>query len=234
LIFGNDIAINDSNIMYFLPLILLYRNTQKLDEGTRIRIYDLYGQEMIRVSAGQAMDIIWHKGSNFTISEEEYLQMALCKTGVLARFSAKLGAILGNANARQEEALAQFGATIGVAFQIQDDILNLVGEEFMKGKGVGEDIHEGKRTLIVIRALKQLRPHDLDRLWQIIKSHPEDEKTILEAIGIIQKTDGVDYARQKSRELVQDAWKKLEPTLLPSEAKNTLKDFADYLIERKI
>lgn len=234
LLYGVDIAVNDSNILYFLPLVLLFRNSEKLDERTRNRIYDLYAQEMVRVSIGQAIDIQWHKVNNYLISEDEYLQMALCKTGVLARFSAKLGAILGGASGAQEDALADFGATIGVAFQIQDDILNLVGEEFMKGKGVGEDIHEGKRTLIVIRAMSQLRPVDLDRLWAILKSHPSDEETIREAIDIIQKTDAIGYAKNKSKSLVEAAWKKLDPVIADSEAKATLRDFAEYLIHREI
>ncbi len=234
LIYGIDVALNDSNIMYFLPLILLYRNAWKLDEHTKNRIYDLYAQEMMRVSIGQAVDILWHKSGGFSISEDEYLQMATCKTGVLARFAGKLGAILGGGTPEQEEALARFSSRIGVAFQIQDDVLNLVGEEFQKGKGVGEDIHEGKRTLILLRAYKELKPTDADRLVEIVKMHTDDQKLIDEAISLIQKTDALEYARKKSRDLVEEAWTELDKVLPESEAKATLKDFADYMITREI
>jgi geranylgeranyl pyrophosphate synthase len=234
LLYGNDIAINDGNLMYFAPLTLLYKNPYKLSEKQVRKIYDLYGKEMIRVSIGQAMDIYWHKGNKTSISEKEYLQMCSYKTGVLARFAAKLGAILGNAKPEQEKALGKFAETIGIAFQIQDDILNLVGEEFQKGKGVGEDIHEGKRTIMALHALQHAGEAEKARLIEILNSHPANQETINEAIEIIKKNGSIEYAKEKARELVKQAWKKLNPVLKESTAKKTLKDFADYLIERKI
>ncbi|HLD58262.1 MAG TPA: polyprenyl synthetase family protein [archaeon] len=234
LLFGLDTAINDGAAMYFIPLTLLYRNPYKLKEKTIRKIYDLYSQEMLRVSMGQAMDIYWHRGQKSDISEQEYLQMCVYKTGVLTRFSTKLGAILGNAKPAQEKALGKFGETIGVAFQIQDDILNLVGEEFQKGKGVGEDIHEGKRTIMVLHALQYAEESEKQRLLEILNAHPTEQETINEAIAIIKKNNSIEYAREKAKSLVKQAWKKLNPVLKESPAKKTLKEFADYLIERKI
>jgi len=234
LIYGTDIALNDSNIMYFIPLILLYKNPLKLDAKTLLKIYDLYSEEMLRVSVGQGTDIYWHKGKKFDITEEQYLQMCLCKTGVLARFSTKLGAILGKGKEKQADALARFGESIGVAFQIQDDILNLVGEEFQKGKGVGEDIHEGKRTLLVLYALKKADEADRAMLLEILNSHPADTTVIKEAIEIIRKYGAIDYAKTQAKMLVRDAWKGIDKVLKKSAAKEKLKAFADYLIEREI
>ncbi|MDD5163652.1 MAG: polyprenyl synthetase family protein [Candidatus ainarchaeum sp.] len=234
LLYGLDVAINDGAAMYFIPLTLLYKNPYKLKKKQISKIYDLYAQEMIRVSMGQAIDIWWHRGNKTEISEEEYLQMCVYKTGVLTRFSAKLGAILGNANEKQEKALGKFGETIGVAFQIQDDVLNLVGEEFQKGKGIGEDIHEGKRTIMVLHALKNSGQADGNRLIEILNSHPTEQAVINEAIGIIKKNGSIEYAKEKAKTLVKNAWKKLSPVLKESNAKKTLKEFADYLIERKI
>jgi geranylgeranyl pyrophosphate synthase len=206
----------------------------KLDSKTLLKIYDLYSEEMLRVSVGQGMDIYWHKGKKFDVSEQQYLQMCLCKTGVLARFATKLGAILGKANEKQIDAFAHFGESIGIAFQIQDDILNLVGEEFQKGKGIGEDIHEGKRTIMVLHALKKASEEDKKRLVEILDSHPSDEATIREAIEIIQKYNGIDYARTQAKIIVRNAWKGIDKVLKPSKAKEKLKAFADYLIEREI
>jgi geranylgeranyl diphosphate synthase type I len=234
LIYGNDIALNDSNILYFIPLLLLYKNPLKLDTKTLLKIYDLYAEEMIRVSVGQGMDIYWHKGKEVNITEKEYLQMCLCKTGVLARFSTKLGGILGKASKKQIVALAEFGESIGVAFQIQDDILNLVGEEFQKGKGVGEDIHEGKRTLLVLYALKNSSEQEKERLVEILNSHPTDEKVIAEAIEIIKKSGAIDYSKGVAKKLVRDAWSGIDKVLKKSVAKEKLRQFADYLIEREI
>ncbi|MDD5148803.1 MAG: polyprenyl synthetase family protein [Candidatus ainarchaeum sp.] len=234
LLYGIDVAVNDGAAMYFIPLTLLYRNPYKLKEKQVRKIYDLYSQEMLRVSMGQAMDIWWHRGNKTEISEQEYLQMCVYKTGVLTRFSAKLGAIIGNASEKQEKALGKFGETIGIAFQIQDDILNLAGEEFQKGKGIGEDIHEGKRTIMVLHALQHAGEPEKQRLIEILNSHPTEQAVINEAIEIIKKQDSIEYAREKAKALVKAAWKKLAPALKESAAKKTLKDFADYLIERKI
>ena len=189
LIYGIDTAINDGNIMYFLPMAIFYTNTQKLGQEKTRQIYDLYIQEMLRVSIGQAKDIYWHKGKKENVSEEEYLQMCICKTGVLARFAAKLGAIIGNGSREEINALARFGESIGVGFQIQDDILELTGKEFAKGKGgIGGDIHEGKRTLMVIHTIKKANEQDRKRLIEILNSHPTEQETISEAIEIIKKS----------------------------------------------
>jgi geranylgeranyl pyrophosphate synthase len=160
--------------------------------------------------------------------------MCSYKTGVLARFAARLGGIVAGATAKQLEALGKFGETVGIAFQIQDDILNLVGEEFQKGKGVGEDIHEGKRTLLVIRALQKASEADKKRLLDILNSHPSDEATIREAIEIIKKYGGIEYAQAKAEELVKKAWKQIDSALKDSDAKDTLKSLAEYAVKRQV
>lgn len=160
--------------------------------------------------------------------------MCAYKTGVLARASTKLGGILGNGSEKQIEKLGKFGESVGVAFQIQDDILNLVGEEFGKGKGVGEDIHEGKRTIMVLHTLKNASEEDKKRLLEILNTHPEDQETIQEAIEIIKKNHSIEYAKAKAKELVEESWKELEPVLINSNAKNILQAFAEYLISRSV
>lgn len=232
-IFGADIAINAGNFMYFFPLAMLLHD-KTLDEKTKLKIYELYAQEMIRLHAGQGMDILWHRGQKYDVSEEEYLQMCSYKTGILARMATKLGAILGNGSEKQIEALGKFGGTVGVAFQIQDDILNLAGEEFAKGKGVGEDIHEGKRTIMVLHTLKNANAKDKQRLLEILNAHPTDEKTILEAIAIIEKNGSMNYARTRAKELMEQSWKEVEGALPETKAKEVMRAFAEFLINRKV
>lgn len=233
-IFGIDVSVNVGSAMYCLPNIMMFKNTQGLDSEEKCKIYDLTWTELLRVHLGQATDIYWHKGSKLDVSEQEYLQMCVNKTGVLARYSCKLGAILGKGSKEQEEALGKFGESIGVAFQIQDDILNLVGEEFQKGKGVGEDIHEGKRTLMVIKTLEKADTKDKARLVEILNSHPAEQEVIDEAIGIIKKYKALEYAREKANSIVKEAWAKVDKALPESKAKGILKDFADFMVERKV
>ncbi|MBI4406597.1 polyprenyl synthetase family protein [Candidatus Micrarchaeota archaeon] len=232
-IYGVDVAINVGNAMYYLPLLSLKKNKDKFPPETMVKAYEIYAQEMVNISYGQGMDIWWHKGKKFDVSEAEYLQMCAYKTGTLARMAAKLGALFAGASDKQIESIGKFAESIGVAFQIQDDVLNLVGEEFGKGKGVGEDIHEGKRTLLVIRALSK-GGKEADRLREILAMHTNNEKLISEAIGIIKRAGAVEYARNKASQLVSQAWLELSPLLVASRAKDSLKAFADYLIKREI
>lgn len=235
-IFGVDIAINAGNAMYFLPLLSFIKNKNKLDEKTYLKLYDTYAQEMINIHFGQCMDVAWHRGiaNADNISEAEYLQMCAYKTGTLARMSAKLAAILAGRDEKTIEAVGKFAESIGVAFQIQDDILNLVGEEFQKGKGIGEDIHEGKRTIMVIHTLKKANERDKKRLLEILQTHTNDQNLINEAIEIIKKYNSIEYAKEFAKKMVKEAWDEVDKLLKPSEAKEKLKAFAYYLIERKI
>jgi len=234
-LFGIDIAINAGNAMYYLPLLVLMRNKNKINQRTALRIYEIYAQEMINISFGQGMDIAWHRGlaGADEISEQEYLQMCAYKTGTLARMAAKIGAILAEASDDIVEKIGKLAESIGVAFQIQDDILNLVGEEFQKGKGVGEDIHEGKRTLMIIHTIRNANELDRKRLIEILNMHTNDQKLITEAIEILKKYGSIDYAKSYARKIVQDSWKEVDKIIPENRAKLELKAFAQFLIERE-
>ena len=233
-IYGIDTAINTGTIMYYWPMVKIMNNEFNLGEKQVRKIYELYIAEMLRVCSGQAWDIAWHRGG-FTPNEEEYLNMCLSKTGVLAKFAAQLGAIIGNATQKQYTALGNFAQIVGVGFQIQDDILELTEADFKKGKGsIAGDIHEGKRTLIVIRTLQVASEKDRKRLTQILDSHTNVESELQEALDIINKYDGIEYSRKKAEELVINAWKDADLVLSESNAKKVLKKFAEHLVNRKI
>lgn len=233
-IYGVDTAVNTGAIMYFWPMAKIVNNDFNLTQEQRIAIYDLYITEMIRVSSGQAWDIEWHHGG-YTPNEAQYLNMCLGKTGVLTRFACQLGAIIRNSTKEQYDALGEFGQIVGVGFQIQDDILELTESDFKKGKGsVGGDIHEGKRTLIIIRTLEKASESDKKRLLEILDSHTTKEEEIVEALNIINKYDGISYAKQRAEELVLSAWRKVDGVIEESNAKKLLKKFVEYLVDRKI
>jgi geranylgeranyl pyrophosphate synthase len=236
-IFGIDIAINAGNAMYFLPLLTLIKNKKGLPQETFSKIYEIYTKEMINLSLGQAMDIAWHRGlaNADAITEAQYLQMCAYKTGTLARMAAKMAAVLANADANAVEKIGKFAEAVGVAFQIQDDILDLTGDEFAERKGGrGQDITEGKRTLMIIHTLEKAEPSDKERLKEILKMYTSNQKLRDEAIGIMQKYGSIDYAKQFARNLVEQSWREVDKLLAPSDAKEKLRAFARYLVERKI
>lgn len=234
-LFGTDVAINTGNMMYFLPMTVLMKNQEKIGLEKTNKIFGIYTQEMINLSYGQAMDIAWHNGmcSADRLSENEYLQMCAFKTGTLARMAAKIGAVLAGADDKTVGRVGKFAEAIGIAFQIQDDILNIAPTEKW-GKEFGEDIKEGKRTLIVIHALNKVSKQDRERLIKILGEHTSYEKRLAEAIDIIKASGAVEYAKEFSRKLVKASWNDIDKFLPESKAKTLLKDFAYFLIERKI
>ncbi len=230
-LFGMDITVNAGNTMYYLPFLLIEKS--KLSDATKRRMYDVITIECLKCHLGQATDIYWHNGKKSDIKEGEYLQMCANKSGVLARISAKLGAILGGAGERQVFALGRFGETLGVVFQIQDDILNITQSKSI-GKEEGDDINEGKRTLMVLHVLKVGSKKDKKRLVEILEMHTNDENLIREAISIIKRYDSINYAKKVANGLMNDAWSQLSPLLKDSAAKKKLKKLADFLIERSM
>ena len=232
--FGVDTAVNTGTIMYFWPMVKIMNDEFNLGQEKKMKIYDLFIKELLRVCSGQVWDIAWHHGG-FTPNEKQYLNMCLSKTGVLTKFACQLGAIVGNAKESQYVALGKFGQIIGVGFQIQDDILELTESKFKEGKGsIGGDIHEGKRTLIIIRTLEIASDEDKKRLVEILDSHTEKEEEIQEALDIINKYDGISYSKKVAEKMVTGAWKEIDSVLKESNAKIILKKFAEYLVDRKI
>jgi geranylgeranyl pyrophosphate synthase len=190
---------------------------------------------MINLSFGQATDIYWHKGKAKEINEEQYLQMCAFKTGCLSRMAAKLAVVLSGGSEKLAEKIGRVAEAVGIAFQIQDDILNLTGEEFAKRKGgLGEDITEGKRSLMVIYTLKKANKKDRKRLIEILNLHPKNQKIRDEAIGIIKKYGSIEYVKERAKNLIEEAWQDAEKLLPESLAKKRLNEFINYLIERKI
>jgi geranylgeranyl pyrophosphate synthase len=234
-IFGVDIAVNAGNAMYYLPLLPVIENKEKISKETLHDIYEIYVQEMINLSMGQAMDIGWHKGlaNADVLSEDDYLQMCAYKTGTLARMAAKISAVLAGADKQLVKKLGVFAESIGVAFQMQDDVLDLTGKDFAEKKGaIGMDITEGKRSLIIIHTLKVASIQEKNRLLEILDMHTSDQKLRDEAIAILKNNGSIDYVSGIAAKMVEDSWLATEKYLSPSYAKEKLKAFAEFLVKR--
>ncbi len=228
LAYGTDIAVNLGSLLYYLPLQIVKQSDAS--EGTKISIYEMINDEMLRIHFGQGTDIWWHKSKNSKVTEKQYFSMCANKTGTLARLSAKLGAILGNGTEKQSNALGKFAESIGVAFQIQDDILNLEGG---LGKDFGEDITEGKMSLPVIRTLSVAGSKDRKMLRLILEKHTSNRGEIRTAISIISRNKSIEYSKDVAGRIVVASWKSLEPLLEDSEYKTRLHQLAGFMTERK-
>ena len=146
-----------------------------LDDTTKLRVLNELIDMTRRTIEGQALDIGWARDGRYDITPEDYLVMATCKT---AHYSGAvplaIGAIIGGGTETQIEGLRNYGLDTGLAFQIQDDLLNLVGKSESTKKGFRDDITEGKRTLVVVHALQNLNEKDRARLIELLSSHTKE------------------------------------------------------------
>ena len=153
---GTGLAINvgDAALVHTIGRIC-HGNTY--DEATRLRLIDALISMQERTLEGQALDLGWTQENRWDITPDEYLFMATSKTAYYsAAYPLLCGAIVGGGTAEQRSALEAFGLKAGLAFQLQDDLLNLVGDAKTQGKDFRSDITEGKRTLLVVKAIEVL------------------------------------------------------------------------------
>lgn len=204
---------------------------QDLSSERAINLFDAISEAVFKVCQGQALDMEFE--DRVEVAEAEYLEMAEKKTGALFEASTKSGALLGRGSPEEVEALTRYGRLLGIAYQIRDDVLGIMGEQERIRKPVGSDIRDGKLTLIVIYALNSASKKDRRNLLQILKEEGASESQVNEAISILNKTGAVNFAEAKAREIIDEAKSELEG-IPPSEARRFLFELAEFSIEREL
>lgn len=230
--FGLDTATNVGMSLHVLPLMLLLKEQNGLTNDQKIRLFEVYAEELTNVSFGQALDIYWHKNARHDITRKKYFEMVRLKTGSLMRMSAKMAAIMADQDKRTEDAFASFAESIGVAFQIIDDTLDLEKADVRFGKAYGNDISEGKISLPVIEALHSLDEKDTETLLQILDRHTHDKRVIKKAIGLIIKGKGTDRAKKRARDLVSNALSDLTTKLGDTFESSEIVALAQFMLDR--
>ena len=204
---------------------------ENLDDATKVRVITELIDMTRRTIEGQALDIGWARDGRYDITPEDYLVMATHKT---AHYSGAvplaIGAIIGGGTEVEVEALRNYGLDTGLAFQIQDDLLNLVGSEESTKKDFRNDITEGKRTLMVVHALQH--SDDRDRLIDILSSKEKDQAVLAEAVAIMEASGSIDYARNYAENLTSIAKNRLTDMVRPSTARDLLVSMADWFVSR--
>lgn len=208
-------------------------NDPLLDDATKVRVIRELIAMTCRTVEGQALDLGWARDGRYDITPEDYLTMAIHKT---AHYSGAVplavGAIVGGAADEQVEALRSYGLDTGLAFQIQDDLLNLVGTDEAKNKDFRSDITEGKRTLVVVHALQNAAPAARERLIEILSAKERDPEVLAEAVAIMEEAGSIEYARAYAEDLSQNAKGRLEAALEPSRWRDLLVSMADWFVNR--
>ena len=208
-------------------------NDPLLEDAVKVRVIKELIAMTCRTVEGQALDLGWARDGRYDITPEDYLTMAIHKT---AHYSGAVplavGAIVGGADDEIVEALRSYGLDTGLAFQIQDDLLNLVGTDEAKKKDFRSDITEGKRTLVVVHALQNAEPAARERLVEILSSKERDPEVLAEAVAIMEETGSIDYARTFAEDLTLNAKARLAGALPPSPYRDLLVSMADWFVNR--
>jgi geranylgeranyl diphosphate synthase type I len=233
---GTDIALNAGNAMYFIPLKVIDRNSGDLTAEQRLDAYEMLTHELNRTHLGQGMDIHWHNTQAVSVDESQYFEMCACKTGCLARIVARLAAIVMDQPDEVERQVARYAEDMSVAFQIGDDMLDIENTldragEF--GKEFGNDIREGKKTLMVIHTAETAPAEDVARLEEILWANDNTDGEIIEAIDIMQDADAIEYAREQAHDLSARARGHLDDVDLEPDPEQHLREFTRFVIERK-
>ncbi|MCI6774479.1 short chain isoprenyl diphosphate synthase IdsA [Methanobrevibacter boviskoreani] len=184
----------------------------------------------VKICEGQALDMGFE--GNFDVQEEEYMEMIFKKTAALIAGACKAGAIVGGADSEVIDAMYEYGRLIGLAFQIQDDYLDVISDEKDLGKPVGSDIVEGKMTLMVVKALSEANEEDKEKLVKILSDPESPQEDVDIAIDLFNKYGSIEYAHDVALSNVNKA-KEILNILPNSSSKDALALLADFVIERK-
>lgn len=235
---GVPIAINVGDFLSLLAMRPLLDNRSVLGPEIALRILE-ETERMARESAeGQAFELGWRRDNVTNIGEADYLLMVLKKTCWLCTIHpSRVGALIGSAGSIDLDRCIRFGFFLGAAFQIQDDLLNLEGDAAAYGKELGGDIHEGKRTLMLIHLLEKATSTERELIFAML-GRPRDQRSLRDIVWTRERMDAygcIDYARQVAHGLAgaaQHEFQQLYGHLPESRDKRFLESLPAWVIER--
>ena len=220
--YGVELSINAGDALHGKMWGLLLRNEQPLGPQPTLRVLSEFNTMIDETTEGQQMELGWTRNKKWEITESDYLLMVTKKAAWYTCITpARLGLIISeHVNKRRDktseirllENIVDFGKSLGISFQIVDDILNLTADESKYGKEILGDIFEGKRTLMLIHLLGVARESEKSKILDIM-SRPRQEKTKSDAefiFGLMKHSGSIEYARRLAKEHSNRALAKFE------------------------
>jgi geranylgeranyl diphosphate synthase type II len=235
---GIPMAIHVGDALAVLAFVPLIANLRTLGHTLGLRILD-ETQRMARETVeGQAMELWWRESNETHVTEDDYLELILKKTCWYSTlYPIRVGALIGSRDRVEPERFTRFGFFVGAAFQIQDDLLNLVGDPERYGKELNGDILEGKRTLMLIHLLTHASLSDRDRLCALL-GRSRAERTEADVLWVREKMDehgSIEHAREVAHGLAgaaQHEFEGLFGELPPSRDRDFLAAMTTWALER--
>lgn len=221
-LWGEALAINVGDAL----LILACRAMEKLPQDKLRECCRVLNEACLSLTEGQFLDLTFEKKER--VSLEEYMDMIKRKTAALIAASTQMGAILATEDRKVIEGFRRFGENLGMAFQVQDDILGLWGEEAVTGKPVADDLRQRKKTLPIIYAMEK-EP----QLYSLMTRAEWSEEEFAEALNLINQSGAKEFAQAQAHRFYENAVEELAGLGYDSEAIQALMELASFMIGRE-
>ena len=228
--YGIPIAINAGDALYTIVWSSLLSHNlppEKFQYAIKILVSGFSS-----VVAGQGAELEWYRTGNFDLAEEDYFKMAGGKTASLMGASCRIGAYSAGASVEMQDAMQVFGEKVGLSFQIRDDVLNLVGDPSKYKKELGEDIKEGKRSLITLKLIQVLPFEEKKKVIGILNSPAKTQEEVDWVISLAKEKGAIDYANSVSDKLVEEAKENLK-VIKDEQKREVLSSLANYMVRRE-
>ena len=223
---NQNIAILSGDVLFVKAFQLLAKH----DSKHLSQLLDLFNKTAIEVCEGQQMDMDFETRSDVSI--EEYIEMIRLKTSVLLGCALEMGAIVANATEKDKRHLYEFGQNIGIAFQIQDDILDLYADPEKFGKQVGGDVISNKKTLLNLKALELATSKQQDKLRELA-AEKDHSKKIIETTQIYNEIGAKAACEIVMQAYYEKAITALNAIEIDQIQKLPLQKLAEYLMKRE-
>ena len=236
--YSEALALNAGDALHARMWEALLRNRKSLGTEKTLDVLDEFSQMVNQTTEGQHLELGWVAAKRWDLREKDYYEMCTRKTSWYTIASpCRLGAIIAGADRKLLEQLRVFGMALGVAFQIQDDSLNLVGDQEKYGKAKSDDILEGKRTLILLHLLESAGQGERDRVISIMNKErgSKTDADVSFVLSLVDRYDAVGYARKRAAELLKEALATLREIDWSGDKKSVemLSSFARFAVERE-
>ena len=228
--YGTNTGILSGDVMMIYAYDFLLKYTEP---AQTVALLKTFTKVAIEVCEGQQMDMNFEEQSDVEI--ENYLKMIELKTAALIGGSIEMGAILAGASAADIKNLALFGRNIGIAFQLQDDILDTFGDPAKFGKKVGGDIAQNKKTYLMLKALELADADTQKELEYYLNDKEVDETVKIKAVTeIFRKLDIPVHAEAVKSTYRQKAFDYLDKVSVPANKKEQLQKLAEKFVQREV
>ncbi|OGT99645.1 MAG: octaprenyl diphosphate synthase [Geobacteraceae bacterium GWB2_52_12] len=181
------------------------------------------------IAEGEVMQLLCT--GELDLAEEQYINVVRAKTAILMSAACEAGAILGAVTSEQQQALADFGMDLGIAFQLMDDTLDYIATEEEFGKSIGHDLEEGKITLPLIHTLRQCKDAEREVIAAVIEKDEMSLEEFREVSGLVKQYGGIDYAVTSAQSYINRCSLHLD-RFEPGPVRDALLELAEYVVTR--